>query len=99
MLRKKFWCNYFTHLLDICERIRVNKENINKDEFEKLFKKIENNLSTINLSPFEKIICCALKFFDLKKVDLLILEAGLGGRLDATTAHQFRPIMLLGIWV
>ena len=84
------------HLLDICERIRVNKENINKEEFERLFKKIENNLSTHKLTPFEQIICCALEFFDLKKVDLLILEAGLGGRLDATTAHNFRPIIAIG---
>ena len=84
------------HLLDICERIRVNKENINKEEFETLFKKIENHLPTNQLSPFEKIICCALKFFDFKKVDLFILEAGLGGRLDATTAHNFRPIIAIG---
>ena len=84
------------HLLDICERIRVNKVKINKQEFERMFKKIENNLSTHKLSPFEQIICCALKFFDFKKVDLLILEAGLGGRLDATTAHHLRPIIAIG---
>ncbi len=84
------------HLLDICERIRVNKEKISKEEFERLFKKIKNNLSTHKLSPFEQIICCALNFFDFKKVDLLILEAGLGGRLDATTAHPFRPIVAIG---
>ena len=84
------------HLLDICERIRVNKGNINKKEFNGLLKKIENKLSSFKLSPFEQIICCALKFFDLKKVDLLILEAGLGGRLDATTAHHFRPIIAIG---
>ncbi len=84
------------HLLDICERIRVNKEKISKEEFERLFKKIKNNLSTHKLSPFEQIICCALNFFDSKKVDLLILEAGLGGRLDATTAHPLRPIIAIG---
>jgi dihydrofolate synthase/folylpolyglutamate synthase len=84
------------HLLDICERIRVNKEKISKEEFERLFKKVKNNLSPHKLSPFEQIICCALNFFDLKKVDLLILEAGLGGRLDATTAHPFRPIIAIG---
>ena len=84
------------HLFDVSERIRVNKENINKEEFKRLFKEIENNLSIHKLSPFEQIICCALKFFDSKKVDLLILEAGLGGRLDATTAHSLRPIVALG---
>ena len=84
------------HLLDICERIRVNKKNICREKFEIIFKQIENNPSAKNLSPFEKILCCALKFFDFKKVDLLILEAGLGGRLDATTAHHLRPIIAIG---
>ena len=84
------------HLFDITERIRVNKTNIDKSELEIIFKKIEKVLSTTELSPFEKIICCALKFFDYKKVDLIILEAGLGGRLDATTAHKLRPIIALG---
>ena len=84
------------HILDISERIRVNRENIHKEIFEKLFKKLANNLSNYKLSPFELIICCALVFFDRKKVDLLILEAGLGGRLDATTAHNLRPIIAIG---
>ena len=84
------------HLFDITERIRVNKTNIDKSEFEIFFKKIEKAFATFELSPFEKIICCALKFFDYKKVDLIILEAGLGGRLDATTAHKLRPIIALG---
>ena len=84
------------HLLDISERIRVNKKNINKKDFEKIFKLIEKNFSTHELTPFEKIICCALKFFDDNQVDLLILEAGLGGRLDATTAHKLRPIIAIG---
>ena len=84
------------HLLDISERIRVNKRNISNDELKKLFELIEKKLSPFKLTPFEKIICCALSFFDAKKVDLLILEAGLGGRLDATTAHNPRPIIAIG---
>ena len=84
------------HLLDISERIRINKKNISKKEFERLFEEIEQRFSRFKLSPFEKIICCALKYFDYKKVDLLILEAGLGGRLDATTAHKLRPIIAIG---
>ena len=53
-------------------------------------------LSNHKLSPFEQIICCALIFFDFKKVDLLILEAGLWWILDATTAHPLRPIIAIG---
>ena len=84
------------HLLDISERIRVNKKKIGKKEFEKIFKMIEKDFSGNELTPFEKIICCALKFFEKKQVELLILEAGLGGRLDATTAHKLRPIIGIG---
>ena len=84
------------HLFDITERIRVNKRNIDKKDFEKIFKVIEKNSSAYELTPFEKIICCALKFFDKNQVDLIILEAGLGGRLDATTVHTLRPIIAIG---
>ncbi len=94
--KRNFGVTTSPHLLDVCERIRVNKKNINKTDFEKIYRLIEKNFSTFELTPFEKIICCALNFFDHKKVELLILEAGLGGRLDATTAHKFRPIIAIG---
>ncbi len=93
---KNFGVTTSPHLFDVCERIRVNKKNINKTEFEKIYSFIEKNLSIYELTPFEKIICCALNFFDNEKVELLILEAGLGGRLDATTAHKSRPIIAIG---
>ncbi len=94
--KRNFGVTTSPHLLDVCERIRVNKKNINKTDFEKIYRLIEKNFSTIELTPFEKIICCALTFFDHKKVELIILEAGLGGRLDATTAHKSRPIIAIG---
>ena len=84
------------HFFDISERIRVNKTKIETAEFEQLLQKVQNQLTGYQLSPFELIICCALKFFDQKKVTLLLLEAGLGGRLDATTAHNLRPLIALG---
>ena len=94
--KKNFGVTTSPHLFDICERIRVNKKKINKPDFEKLYRLIENNFPTYQLTPFEKIICCALNFFANEEVDLLILEAGLGGRLDATTAHKSRPIIAIG---
>lgn len=84
------------HLFDIKERIKVNKLKIKQDEFEKLLKKIQKDIKEFQLSPFEIIICCSLSFFDQQNVDLLLLEAGLGGRLDATTAHKLRPIIAIG---
>ena len=84
------------HLLDICERIRINKNQISKKELKRITNEIYNLLKDFELSPFEFVICCALKFFDENKVDLLLLEAGLGGRLDATSAHKLRPIIAIG---
>ena len=84
------------HLLDICERIRINTKQISTKELKRITNEIYNPLKEFELSPFEFIICCALKFFDENKVDLLVLEAGLGGRLDATSAHELRPIIAIG---
>jgi len=94
--KKNFGVTTSPHLFEVYERIRVNKKNITKTDFEKIYRLIEEKFSTFELTPFEKIICCALNFFDNQKVELLILEAGLGGRLDATTAHKSRPIIAIG---
>ena len=74
----------------------MNQKQISTENFDMLFKNIQTKLFEFKLTPFELIICCGLKYFDLKSVNLLILEAGLGGRLDATTAHKLRPIIAFG---
>jgi len=84
------------HLFEVSERIRVNKRKISTEKFDKLFKNIQTQLFEYKLTPFELIICCGLKYFELNNVNLIILEAGLGGRLDATTAHKLRPIIAFG---
>ena len=84
------------HLFEVSERIRVNQIKISNEIFDRLIKNIQTKLFECKLTPFELIICCGLKYFELNNVNLLILEAGLGGRLDATTAHKFRPIIAFG---
>jgi len=84
------------HLFEVSERIRVNQVKISTEKFDKLLKNIQTKLYRCQLTPFELIICCGLKYFEINNVNLLILEAGLGGRLDATTAHNLRPIIAFG---
>ena len=84
------------HLFEVTERIRVNQKKISIEKFDTLLKNIQHKLFDYKLTPFELIICCGLKYFELNNVDLLVLEAGLGGRLDATTAHKLRPIIAFG---
>lgn len=74
------------HLFAYEERIRVNNEKINSNEFNKLTNEIdtlakENN---IELSEFELITAVAFYYFYQKKVEYIVLEVGLGGMFDAT---------------
>lgn len=84
------------HFFEVYERIRINQVKISAKKFDSLLKNIQTKLFEFKLTPFELIICCGLKYFEINNVNLLILEAGLGGRLDATTAHKLRPIIAFG---
>lgn len=72
------------HLVDFRERIRINGEEISK-EFVVDF--IENNKSFLEnnkLSFFEMTVGMAFQYFSEQRVDVAIIEVGLGGRLDST---------------
>ncbi len=84
------------HLVDWIERICINDKQIPIKEFNFLKKSISPIIEKYELTPFESVIAIALKYFSSKSVELLILEVGLGGRLDATTSHGHRPIIALG---
>lgn len=75
------------HLEVYNERFKINNKNISNEELaeivsfsEKAYKKL--NFDSFN--TFEFLTVCAFKFFFDKKVDILILETGLGGKMDAT---------------
>lgn len=72
------------HLKDFRERIKVNGEMISED-FVVDF--IEGNMSffdATNLSFFEMTVGLAFDYFAKEKVDVAVIEVGLGGRLDST---------------
>jgi dihydrofolate synthase/folylpolyglutamate synthase len=71
------------HLIDYNERIKVNNKNASDDEIIEAFKQIEQNLKGITLSYFEYTTLAALIVFKQRKVDVAVLEVGLGGRLDS----------------
>ena len=72
------------HLKDFRERIKVNGEMIYKEfvvEFTERTKKIT---AEIQPSFFELTVAMAFDFFAKEKVDIAVIETGLGGRLDST---------------
>ena len=72
------------HLVDFRERIRVNGQMISKryviDFVENEFKKVAH----IQPSFFELSMMMAFNYFRQEKVDIAVIEVGLGGRLDST---------------
>ncbi len=72
------------HLKDFRERIRINGEKISE---EKVIKFVENNqvsISRIKPSFFEMTVALAFQHFNEEKLDLAVVEVGMGGRLDST---------------
>ena len=81
------------HLVSWCERIRVDNALIRIETLRGILESLQPVVEDCRLTPFEQLICAAMVHFDQQQPDWLVLEAGLGGRLDATTAHPRRPLI------
>jgi dihydrofolate synthase/folylpolyglutamate synthase len=78
------------HLVTFRERIRVNGDMISEEAVADGLTTIRNLIATWDPHPtfFEVVTALALKHFSDTRVAIVILETGLGGRLDATSAIQ-----------
>ena len=82
------------HLVSIVERVKVDGDDISEDEFATYATRVRDTSEKLvaageieNIPTFfEQVTAIALLVFAEAKVELAILETGLGGRLDATTA-------------
>ncbi len=72
------------HLLDFRERIKINGEPISKDFIIKYIQRNQCFFEIIKPSFFEMSVFMALCYFKTQKIDVAIIETGLGGRLDTT---------------
>jgi len=72
------------HLKDFRERIKINGEMIPKNQVEDFVKKYKSEFEKIKPSFFEWTVGLAFDYFAKEKVDIAIIETGLGGRLDST---------------
>ncbi|MDT5062655.1 MAG: dihydrofolate synthase / folylpolyglutamate synthase [Acidobacteriota bacterium] len=93
------------HLVHVTERIRINKQEISREDFARLTQRVrasaqglldEGRLETLP-TFFEHLTAIALLAFSEMSVQLAILETGLGGRLDATTVAQAEIVALTPI--
>ena len=72
------------HLKDFRERIRVNGKMISKKQVTDFVVNYKTECDNIQLSFFEWTVGLAFDYFRTQKVDVAIIETGLGGRLDST---------------
>lgn len=71
------------HLHSFNERIRLNGENVSDDSICDAFSEIEQARAEVSLSYFEFATLAALLIYFRAEPDFILLEVGLGGRLDA----------------
>lgn len=78
------------HIFEYTERIKISGIEIPKETFAKYFEKIFEitKKENIHLTEFEIITVIMFMYFNDENVDYVILETGMGGRLDATNVIE-----------
>ncbi len=76
------------HLVEFNERIRVNGQMIPAADAARLIFKVRDIIEPWEVKPtfFELVLAVAMMYFAEREVDIIVLETGMGGRLDATNA-------------
>ena len=80
------------HLVRVNERLRIGSNEISDDDFARLYFRVDDTAQALVRdgalphppSFFEVMTALAFAYFSEQKVDIAVLEVGLGGRLDAT---------------
>ena len=87
------------HLIRYNERVRINGSELNDESHISAFSFIEQQRGDTSLSFFEYGTLAALRLFLVENVEIVLLEVGLGGRLDATNVvdHDVSVITSLAI--
>jgi dihydrofolate synthase/folylpolyglutamate synthase len=93
------------HLLRINERIRINGEEIADDGFALLHDMVERTAERLveegelpwHPSFFEMLTAIAFEYFATSRIDIAVLEVGMGGRLDATNVVEPRVSVIADI--
>ena len=85
------------HLMKINERFKINGEDIDDKEFADLITKVRDITETMSerASQFEVLTAAAFEYFYKKGCDIVILETGLGGRLDSTNVINAPEVTLI----
>ncbi len=87
------------HLHSYTERIRVNGEAVSEQTICNAFQRIDLAREEISLTYFEFGTLAALDIFSSQPLDIVLLEVGLGGRLDAVNIIDAHAVLLTSIGI
>jgi dihydrofolate synthase / folylpolyglutamate synthase len=93
------------HLVRVEERIRISGRQVSSRAFAALATRIavaeadllRSHAMDRGLTTFEFLTCCAFLYFAEKKVDVAVVEVGLGGKLDSTNVIRPEVSVITGI--
>ena len=85
------------HLKDFRERIKINGNEISEDYIVDFISQNRTFFETHQLSFFEMTVGLAFSYFAENKVDIAIIEVGLGGRLDSTNVIKPEACLITNI--
>lgn len=86
------------HLIRMNERIKINNTDINDNDLTDTFMKVKNKIDYMveqgynHPTFFEVLVTMAIVYYDANDVDYVILETGIGGKMDSTNMIE-NPIV------
>ena len=74
------------YIQDFCERIQINGQNISGEDLARITDRVRVHADTMEDHPsqFELITAIAMLYYAEQRVDIVVLEVGMGGELDST---------------
>ncbi len=92
LLANNISCGLYTspHITDIKERILLDDEKISEKDFASCVSYIKNSFDKMEKKPtyFDFLTAVAMRYFIIKKCKWIVLETGMGGRLDSTNVFN-----------
>jgi len=82
------------HLVDYTERVRINEKDVSKAKFAEAIEKVKKVIDKrpgMGLTEFEVLTAASFLLMSQEKVEIAVIEVGLGGRMDAT--NVITPIL------
>ena len=85
------------HIKSFQERIKINGDYIGKNFIIQFVEKYKDIIEIISPSFFEVTVAMAFNYFAEKRVDIAVIETGLGGRLDSTNVIDPEAVLITNI--